>query len=69
MGLELFLSFVRFRFSSYLDTRFRQIDFQRDLFPHEDIGIARLGEQILQNVQLGTGESGALATLLARWYS
>ena len=47
----------------YLDTGLGQVDLQSHLLPHEDVRVARLGEQGLQDVQLGAGESGALPTL------
>ena len=47
----------------YLNTWLGQVDLQSNLLPHEDVWVARLGEQGLQDVQLGASESGALPTL------
>ena len=47
----------------YLNTWLGQVDLQSDLLPHEDVRVARLGEQGLQDVELGASESGALPTL------
>ena len=51
-------------FNSYLDPRFWQVDFERHLFPHEDVRVSRLLEQILEYIQLLSGEGGPLTPLL-----
>lgn len=48
----------------YLDSGFGQVDLQGDFLPHEDVGVAGLGEKCLQHVQLRAGEGGALPPLL-----
>lgn len=51
---------------AHLNSRFRQVDFERDLFSHKDVRVACLGEQRLQDVELRAGESGPLPALLSR---
>lgn len=41
-----------------------QIDLEGHFFAHEDVRVARLGEEGFQDVQLGAGEGGAFASLL-----
>lgn len=48
----------------YLHPGLRQVDFQRDLLPHEDVRVAGLSEQSLQDVELRAGEGGPLPPLL-----
>lgn len=48
----------------YLHPGFRQVDLEGHLLSHEDVWVAGLGEQCLQDVQLCPGEGGALPTLL-----
>lgn len=47
-----------------LYSRLGQVDLEGDLLAHEDVRIARLAEEGLQDVQLGTGECGAFSSLL-----
>lgn len=49
---------------SYLDSGLGQVDLEGHLLPHEDVRVARLGEQRFQDVQLCPGEGGALPALL-----
>ena len=53
----------------YLYAGLGQIDFEGHFLPHENIRVSGLGEQILQDVQLGSGESCALASLFSSWYT
>ena len=53
----------------YLYAGLGQIDFECHFLPHKDIRVSSLGEQILQDVQLGSGESCAFASLLSSWYT
>lgn len=48
----------------YLDSGLRQVDFQSDLLPHEDVRVPGFGEQSLQHVELGAGEGCPLPPLL-----
>lgn len=48
----------------YLDTWLRQVDLEGHLLPHEDVWVAGLWEERLQDVQLCAGEGGALPALL-----
>ena len=48
----------------YLHTGFSEIDFGCDLFTHEDIGVAGLGKEILEHIQLNSRERRPLASLL-----
>lgn len=50
----------------YLHTWLRQVDLESHLLPHEDVWVAGLGEERLQDVQLCSGEGGALPALLPR---
>ena len=50
--------------SQYLNSRFWQIYFERHFLPHEDVRVARLLEQGLEDVQLGPGEGRPLPPLL-----
>ena len=49
---------------THLNSGFWQIDFERDLLPHEDVRVSRLLEQGLEDVQLGPGEGCPLPPLL-----
>lgn len=51
---------------SDLHSGLRQVDLQRHFLPHEDVRVARLGEQRLQDVELRPREGGALPALLPR---
>lgn len=51
---------------SHLHSGLRQVDLQRHLLPHEDVRVARLGEQRLQDVELRPREGGAFPALLPR---
>jgi hypothetical protein len=48
-----------------LNSRFWQIDFECDLFPHEDVRVTRLGKERLQNVKLSSRERRSLSSLFA----
>ena len=52
-------------FEPNLDPRFREVDLEGHLLPHEDVWIPGLVEQGLQNVELGSGEGRALPTLFS----
>ena len=43
-----------------------QVDLGGELLAHEDVGVACLHEQVLQDFQLRAREGGSLAPLLAR---
>jgi hypothetical protein len=47
-----------------LDSRLGQIDFECNLLAHEDVGISRLAEQRLEDVELGSGEGCSFSSLL-----
>ena len=49
---------------AYLDARLWQVDLERHLLAHEDVRVARLGEQRLEHVQLAARERRPLAALL-----
>lgn len=51
---------------AYLDTGFRQADFERNFLAHENVGVARLRKERFEDVELRTSECGAFATLFAR---
>lgn len=51
---------------SHLHPGLGQVDLQRHLLPHEDVRVARLGKQRLQDVELRPGEGGPLPALLPR---
>lgn len=53
----------------HLYSRLGQVDLEGDLLAHEDVRVARLAKQGLQDVQLGTGECGTFSALLPRIYS
>jgi len=57
---------IRSSVIGYLDAGLGEVDLQGHLLPHEDVRVARLREQRLQDVQLRPGERGALPALLAR---
>ena len=42
-----------------------QVDLGGELLAHEDVGVACLHEQVLQDFQLRAREGGSLASLLA----
>lgn len=48
---------------SYLHSGFRQSDPQRQLLPHKDVRVVRLGEAPLQLVELRRGEAGPVPLL------
>ena len=50
-------------FKLYLNSRLWKVDLESDLLPHEDIGISRLLEERLQDVQLLPGERCPLSPL------
>lgn len=52
--------------SAHLDSGLRQVDLERHLLAHEDVWVAGLGEQRLEDVQLRAREGGALPPLLPR---
>ena len=43
-------------FCNYLDSRFWEIDFESDFFPHENVRVSSFGEEILQHFQLSASE-------------
>ena len=49
--------------NAYLDPGLRKVNFEGHLLSHEDVWVARLGEQRLKNIQLRPGESRPLPTL------
>lgn len=49
--------------ASYLHSGLRQTDPQRQLLPHEDVRVVRLGEAPLQLVELRRGEAGPVPLL------
>lgn len=56
----------RREFISDLDSGLGQVDLERHLLPHEDVGVAGLPEQSLQDVELRAGEGRPLSPLLPR---
>lgn len=60
---------IKNRVNTNLYSRLGQVDLERDFFTHENIGISRLAKQRLENVELGPGECGAFASLLAGIHS
>jgi hypothetical protein len=52
--------------NSYLYPGFWKVNFEGHLFPHEDVRVASLGEQGLQDIQLCAGERSPLAALFTR---
>lgn len=50
--------------SADLDAGLWQVDFESHLLPHEDVRVAGLGKQRLQDVELRSGERRPFATLL-----
>jgi len=46
-----------------LNAGFRQADFQRDFFPHENVRVTSFGEQGFQDVQLASGECRPFSSL------
>ena len=50
--------------NSHLDPGFWQVDLEGDLFAHEDVGVASLGEERFENVQLRAGERRPFPSLL-----
>lgn len=53
-------------FATHLHPGFRQIDLQRDLLAHEDVGVLRLRKEAFQHVQLRASERRSLPPLLPR---
>ena len=48
----------------HLNAGLGQVDLEGHLLAHEDVGVARLGEQVLEHVQLSAREGRPLAPLL-----
>lgn len=55
----------RLRDAAYLHSGFSQIDFESKLFSGVDVRVVRFSKNPLQLLQLGTGEGGPDASLLA----
>jgi hypothetical protein len=53
----------------YLDPGLRKVDLDGHLLPREDVRVAGLQEQCLQDIQLRAGERRPLPALLAGGYS
>lgn len=58
-----FVSPVICKHHADLYTGLRQVDFQGHLLAHEDVRVARLGEQRLEHVELRAGERRPLTSL------
>ena len=50
--------------STHLNPGLGDVEFESDVFPHEDIGVSRLVEQILENLELCPGVGGPFSASL-----